>query len=136
MIYTTLNKIRAHCPYTGPDRGWELLLKSLGKNKADDEPLSLLHILDSNGLDDALWCLHAVEGHDRETRLFAVWCARKVQHLMPDPRSIAVLDVAEKFANGEATVDELQSAWEAAWEAARSAAWAEQEAEFRRIIAN
>ena len=116
---TTLNKIREHNPCTN---GWEKLLSYLSKTKADDEPLSIATILDSNGLDDALWCLRAVEGHDREIRLFAVWCARQVQHLMKDPRSVAALDVAEKYALGEATEAELTAARDAAW--AARAAWA------------
>ena len=56
--------------------------------------------------------------------LFAVWCARQVQHLMTDPRSLAALDVAERHANGEATHGELSAAWAAAWDAARDAAGA------------
>lgn len=125
---TTLNAIRKHRPC---ERGWVKLLAYLGKTKADDEPLSLLEILKSNGLDDALWCLRAVDGHDREIRLYAVWCARQVQHLMTDPRSLAALDVAEAFANGKATKEELDAARaaaeDAAWAAAgaaRAAAWA------------
>ena len=117
---TTLNTIRKHEPCT---YGWQKLLTYLGKTKADDEPLSIATILDSNGLDDALWCLRAVEGRDREIRLYAVWCARQVQHLLKDPRSLDALDVAERYANGEATRDELSAAGAAAWEAAWSAAW-------------
>ena len=135
---TTLNQIRAKSPCQS---GWTKLLAYLGKTKADDEPISIATILDSNGLDDALWCLQAVKGRDREIRLFGVWCARQVQHLMTDPRSIAALDVAERFANGEATQYELNAAsdaasaasaasaaardaaWAAAWDAARDAAW-------------
>ena len=108
---TTLNKIIEHQPCAG---GWEKLLSYLGKTKADDEPLSLLTILDSNGLDDALWCLRAIEGHDKEIRLYAVWCARQVQHLLTDKRSLAALDVAERYANGKATQDELNAARDAA----------------------
>ena len=108
---TTLNAIRKHRPC---ESGWRKLLKNLGKTQADDDPLSIVTILDSNGLDDALWCLRAVEGHDREIRLYAVWCARRVQHLMTDPRSIAALDVAERFVNGEATREELADAEAAA----------------------
>jgi len=113
----TLNKIRECHPCAG---GWEKLLRTLGKTKADDEPVSVIQILDSNGLDDALWCLRAVEGHEREIRLYAVWCARQVQHLMTDQRSINALDVAERFANGEATHQGLVAA--AAWAAAANAA--------------
>ena len=115
---TTLNKIRAYSPCTS---GWEKLLTYLGKTKADDEPLSIATILDSNGLSDALWCLRAVEGYDREIRLYAVWCARQVQHLMTDQRSIDALDVAERYANGEATDAELAGALDAAWAAADAA---------------
>ena len=116
---TTLNKIRARGPCTD---GWEKLLKNLGKTKADDEPLALTTILESNGLDDALWCLRAVDGHEREMRLFAVDCARSVQHLMTDKRSIDALDVAERFANGLATQTELAASWASARAAARAAA--------------
>lgn len=123
---TTLNAIRKHNPCAD---GWTKLLANLGKTQADDEPLSIITILDSNGLDDALWALRAVEGEDRKIRLYAVWCARQVQHLMAEPRSIAALDVAERFANGQASQGKLtaagdaaEAAWAAAGDAAR-AAW-------------
>ena len=62
----------------------------------------------------------AVDGCDREIRLYAVWCARQVQHLMTDQRSIDALDVAERYANGLANENELAAAsdaaeWDAAW---------------------
>jgi len=115
---TTLNKIRAHHPCKD---GWEELLRHLGKTQPDDEPLPLEEILNSNGLGDALWCLRAVEGRDREIRLYAVWCARQVQHLMSDPCSVAALDVAERYARGQASREELEAA-SAEWEAARESA--------------
>jgi len=101
---TTLKAIRACDPCS---EGWKKLLKNLGKTAADDDLLSLITIIDSNGLDDALWCLRAVSGYGKEIRLFAVWCARQVQHLMTDPRSIAALDIAERFANGDARCGRL-----------------------------
>ena len=61
---------------------------------------------------------------DRTLRVFAAWSARKVQHLMTDPRSIAALDVAERHANGQATDEELRAARYAAGAAARDAAGA------------
>lgn len=108
---TTLNKIRDCDPCT---EGWEKLLRSLGKIKADDEPLSITTILDSNGLDDALWCLQTVCGYDREIRLYTVECARSVQYLMTDKRSLRALDVAERYANGLASSDDLLEVYEAA----------------------
>ena len=88
------------------------------------DPIPLALIVESNGLEDALWALRCVKGCDRDTRLFAVWCARQVQHLMTDARSTAALDVVEAFANGEASKHELAAARDAAWDAARDAAWA------------
>ena len=129
---TTLNLIRSHSPC---EEGWEKLLRHLGKTKADDEPLSLRVILESNGFEDALWCLRAVPDCDKEARLYAVWCARQVQHLMTDPRSLSAPDVAERHANGEATDQELAAACvaasAAAWSAASAAAWSAAEAAAR-----
>jgi hypothetical protein len=116
---TTLNKIREKSPCA---TGWSRLLAHLGKTKGDDEPLSIATIIEANGLSDALWCLRAVEGHDKEIRLFAVWCARQVQNLMKDPRSVAALDVAEAYANGMATFAELKAAEATSWDAARVSA--------------
>jgi len=119
---TTLNQIREKSPCT---EGWRKLLAYLGKQRADDDPLDIATVLASNGIEDALWCLRAVQGRDRELRLYAVWCARQVQHLMTDPRSLAALDVAERFAVGEVTKADLAEAWAVARNAARNATWAE-----------
>ena len=86
------------------------------------EDISILQILESNGIDDALWSLCCVEGCDRDLRLYAVWCARQVQHLMSGNRSIIALDVAEKYANGLVTKEDLKTASDAAGAAAREAA--------------
>ena len=118
-MITTLNKIREHSPCTN---GWAKLLKTLNKTKADDEEVSIIQVLNSNGLDDALWTLRAVTGRDKEIRLFAVWCARQVEHLNTDPRVKQCNDVSERFTNGEATQEELAAAEAAAGAAA--AAWA------------
>jgi len=57
---TTLREIEEYKPCGD---GWKKLLKSLGKREADDEPLSLMHILESNGVKDAIWCLRCVRGN-------------------------------------------------------------------------
>lgn len=53
---TTLAAIRANHPCLS---GWKQLLAHLGKPEADDEPLPILTILESNGLADALWALRS-----------------------------------------------------------------------------
>jgi len=120
MICTTLNKIREHAPCQS---GWRKLLAGLNKAEPDDELLPLVRILEINGLNDALWALRATDC-DRESRLLAVAYARQVQHLMTDERSIACIDVAERFANGKATRKELieaRVAAEAAYAAVNAA---------------
>lgn len=79
--------------------------------------------------------------NDQTARLLSVWCAREALKLIdnPDPRSIAACDVAEKFANGEATEEELaaarDAAWAAAWAAAWDAAWAAAwDAQYKKLI--
>ena len=62
---------------------------------------------------------------DRELRLFACWCCRQqVWHLLTDERSRHAVEIAERYAEGKATLDELAAAEDAAWAAARDAAWA------------
>ena len=81
-----------------------------------------------NSKEDIIWLICRKEYMtDRDLRLFAVWCAREALKLVkkPDQRSINACDVAERYANGKATKDELNAAWAAAWDAAR-AAWAAQ----------
>ena len=73
---------------------------------------------------DRLWVLMRTDFvSEKLMRLFAVWSARQVQHLMKDLRSLAALDVAEKFATGAASPEELAAARDAAWDAGRDAAW-------------
>jgi hypothetical protein len=117
---TTLNEIRAHSPCQG---GWEKLLKYLGKTKADDEPLHLLTILESNGFDDATWCLRAAS-LDRLSRHFQAWCAEQVLHLFEakHPNDARVRDRIAMLRNDDATPEDRAAAWEAARAAARATA--------------
>jgi len=69
---------------------------------------------------DIVWLLCRNEFlSDRDLRLFAVWCAREALSLIdsPDPRSVEACDVAERYANGEASQEELAAARAAAYAA-------------------
>ena len=101
-------------PFTADDANRETYIRFAHK-----QPIPIVDILKSNNLDDALWALRCVQGHDRDLLLYAVWCARQVEHLMTDQRSKDALGVAERHANGLATDEELDAARDAAW-----AAWA------------
>ena len=78
-----------------------------------------------------LYCLG--EMTDSNLRLFACDVAEDALSLVekPDPRSLAAIEVARRYAVGAATSVELAAAWDAAWvatwvaaqAAARDAAW-------------
>ena len=124
---TTLNAIRKASPC---EKGWLKLLKHLGKTKADDEPLDLLTVLDSNGLDDALWVMSYAKPDDRLARHFQAWCAEQVLPIFEAerPNDRRVRDQIAMLRNDDATYEERAAARAAArtaaWGAARTAAWA------------
>jgi hypothetical protein len=55
---------------------------------------------------------------DQQARLFACRCVEEVSYLHIDPRSREAVQVAKRFANGEADSNELQQAHKKAIEAA------------------
>ncbi len=60
---------------------------------------------------DIQWILcHRDFMSEKELRLFAVWCARQVQHLTPLSKGVSVLDIIDKYMNGYVTKKELKSA--------------------------
>ena len=103
--------------FTDEDTVRESYMRSTRK-----ESISLVDICNNNCLENALWALRCVKGNDRNSRLYAVWCARQVEHLSDDPRVKACNDVAERFANGMATEEDLGAARYAVWSTAGSAA--------------
>jgi hypothetical protein len=73
---------------------------------------------------DIVWLLLKDEFlSEKDLRLFSVWCAREALKLVenPDERSIEACDVAERYANGEATKEDLLVARHAADHAADAA---------------
>jgi hypothetical protein len=122
MLYTTLAKILKNNP-CGRERktrvelyGWLKLLNYLGKSAVDDEPLSIQTILESNGLDNALWALRCVDGHERaELRLLACDYAEHVLPLYesahPGDKSLReCIQAARRYAMDQATLSELYAA--------------------------
>ena len=143
MITTTLRQIRQHSPCR---KGWNTLLSSLGKTGVDDDPLPLVTILQSNGLDDTLWCLRTITGHDKEITRFSLACAQEVKHLMTDQRSLDALDTLERHLEIPLSREELDrvlvaaewaagSAARAAEAAARAAAWSARAASLAAVEA-
>lgn len=59
---------------------------------------------------------------DKEQRMFAAFCCREVWHLLIDKRSRNAVEVAERFANGQASKEEMHVVYLAAVAAACAAA--------------
>jgi hypothetical protein len=105
-VMITLNKIRAVSPCVA---GWEKVLKA-HKYLGMDTEFPLSSVLYSNNLYDTLWCFYVLPEHIEIPKRFALWCARDVQHLITDEICINVLDVAERYLDGNATGEELKAA--------------------------
>ncbi|SFN64292.1 hypothetical protein SAMN05216516_112104, partial [Izhakiella capsodis] len=79
-------------------------------------------VLDSNSLEDTIWCMRCLPEYEALWRKYGVWCAAQVEHLMTDDRSKNALRVAWRHSEGLATDEELSTAWAAAEAAALDAA--------------
>ena len=107
---------------------YRFLAKALGGIKAygRDTPITLLQILNINGLDDALWALRACPDSDTFARLLACDYAEHVLRIFEtrypdDYRPREAIAVSRRYARGEATEAELTAAGYAtgaAWDAA------------------
>jgi hypothetical protein len=91
-------------------------------------------VLDSNGLDDALWVLSYAMPDDRLARHFQAWCAEQVLPIFEAacPGDMRVRDQIAMLRNDAASDAERAAAWAAARAAARAAAsdaaWAARDA--------
>ena len=144
---TTLNKLKDAGACT---ERYKVLLSALDKTESDDEALSILKIIETNGIHDAVWALQTVDGKDKEIRLFAADCAELVlpiyeKQYPDDDRPRKAIGAARNYANGiinaaaraaawaaardaawaAARAAARDAAWDAAWAAARAAAWDE-----------
>ena len=124
MLTTTFKLLRKH----GACKDRYTVLRKALRGRKDNEPITLVEIIDSNGLRDALWALRAVPDEqaaerDKLARLFACQCVRQVWHLLTDERSRTAIEVAERYAVGEATHDDLKAAARSAADANATAAY-------------
>ena len=96
----------------------------VGKRKS----ISLKNLMDMDIQDaDKIWAFsHLSFVEDREKRLFSCACAESILHFYEakypgDNRPRQAIEVARRYAAGEATIEVLSAAATAAWEAAGAA---------------
>ena len=108
-------------------RGYKTLIKALGAKYPHEKPIDLLTILNTNGLDDALWALGATaENCDMIARLVAADFAEQVlpiwQKYSKDERPALAIQAARDFAHGRISREKRDAALAAALAAARAEA--------------
>jgi hypothetical protein len=134
ILTTTLRLLRENGACS--DR-YAHLAKALGgvRKYGAETPIPLWRILETNGRDDTYWAFRAIPEEqiawrDRIARLHACDCICStplhgggvVYDLLKDARSRNAIEVAERYALGLATSQELAAARDAAGDAARDAA--------------
>lgn len=132
-LTTTFNKLKladACGQEIGSNKGYDQLANYLGgvSNYGKDKPINLLTILDSNGVDDCLWCLSATVEDSKEISIklaneFADHAVKESLKTCEDPQFI---EWANKWLSGE---DRSLVAARTAAEVARTEVWAEAWAE-------
>jgi len=145
MIYnstTTLRAIRnADACVDGYAKLCRHLRKTIGHAKLDQNVV-LLTVLDSNGLDDALWVLSYAMPDDRLARHFQAWCAVQVLYLFDAefPNDTRVRDQIAMLRNDNASEAEREATCEAvraaAWNTTGEATWSAVMASSRKFVWN
>ncbi len=114
-VKTTFKKIWAASP---PRDIWVKLLKHIYilvkllkhidiNTYINDEPITILEILDAIGFDGAYWCLQTVEGYDEEISQYKEWCDRGRQPLLDTALQINISDVFALLAQEESELIRL-----------------------------
>ena len=130
-LTTTLNLLRRH---SACESGYRKLIRALGDQYPKDEPINLLTILASNGVQDMLWAMRAtVEDSTAARCMIAADCAESVFHIFEeqfpnDNRPRLAIQAARDFAAGKISARAAEAAGDAARAAgaagAAGAAWA------------
>ena len=124
QLTTTLNLLHKASACTSR---YKVLITALGTDYPADKPIDLLRILETNGLDDALWALRATEQNcDKIARLMTADFAEQVlpfwqKYAPEDKRPEFAIAAARDFAHGRITGQERDAAWDAARDAGDAA---------------
>jgi hypothetical protein len=128
MLYTNFNLLReaGACK-----KSYRNLAKYLGgvKKYGRDTDIPLSTILDSNGLDDTIWCLQCCTDDTKAGKFFQSLACDYAEHVLhiyekqyhDDDRPRKAIEASRLYLKGEATIEELAASRTAAWAASRTA---------------
>jgi hypothetical protein len=125
MLHTTLEILRKKHACTS---GFRKLKESLPSGHADDSPITLAHILESNGIRDAIWALRATIEPTGKAAAFELACRaaeRALAHFEKrypeDKRPRDAIEAARAYQRGEITREQLAAKRSDAYAAADAA---------------
>lgn len=106
---TTLRKIKKLRPC---EEGWEKLISNVGADL--DKEVTIKEILESNGIEDAVWALQAIDDQ-KSARLFSADVAESVLGIFEkecpnDKRPRIAIQAARDYANGLISEEQLKIA--------------------------
>ena len=117
MLHTTLTLLRRFdaCGQDRPTGSYCKLVASLPKGLVDDTPITLLHILESNGIEDAIWALRATVEPIGEDMAIELAC-RAAERVLPlfekhqpgDNRPREYIEAIRAYGRGEITLEVLR----------------------------
>lgn len=87
MICTTLQNIKLAHPC---GRGWRTLLSSLDDNFSMCDKVSFQHIVNSNGIVDALWCCKVEPKYNEIWDKFCIFMLRDIEEYIKDETVIPI----------------------------------------------
>ncbi len=119
-LTTTLKLLRVN---NACSDGMTTLLKSLPKNYPEDQPINLLHILESNGVEHCFWALRATKECPKKViRLIMIDVVESIRHHYESkyPDSDVIKNVVKALKSGDK--EELRVAANAATYAANATA--------------
>jgi Imm-5 like putative immunity protein len=113
QLTTTLALLKQH---NACFSGYKTLRASLPAQYPEDKPISLLHILKSNGVKDMMWALRATKQDNPKVRvaICADMAARVLKHYEArypdDKRPRDCIKACRQFVRGKITLETLQKA--------------------------
>jgi hypothetical protein len=88
------------------------------------EPISLFNVMEIIGFEETLRLCAHLPNYDKAWRSFAVGCVKMVERLSPGPRLVETIRLAERVADGTASIEDLaidrDEIWRIVWRAGSS----------------
>lgn len=108
QVMVTLDQIKKHEPNYSM---WEVLTSIRGKDEnALHKPFPLSSILDSNGLEDTLWCFRWVSKDNDVSTRFLLFCIKDIKKYSNDKQTHYYVNVLNKYLLKIITLRELRKA--------------------------